>query len=81
MIEDTLRHTVKEESTEFMPALTWRVQRFASLHEVVNLASGKIRYKVTVWDEGRPPFLVQWFNDPTPASDFIDQLRSQGVKS
>ena len=63
-----------------MPPVAWQVTRHASLREVVQL-SGHIRYKVSVWDEGRPPFLIQWFNDPGPAADFIDKLQDQGRHS
>lgn len=55
----------------------WLVRRFGVIEEV-NL-QGAIRFRVTVWDEGRNPFLVQWFNDVGPASDFLGRLKSDGA--
>ena len=64
------RGTIQEKS--------WTVQRTAILEEM-ELSNGGIRFRVSVADEGRKPFLVRWFNDISPASDFIDHLAEGGV--
>lgn len=53
------------------------VKRIISLEEKV-LPNGSIRFKITVRDDGRPPFITRWFNDITPASDFYDKLNQNG---
>lgn len=69
---------------EELQRITWPVQRTAVLDEV-EMPNGKIRFRVRVSDEGRLPFTSRWFNDPGPASDFIDHMidgsPSQGGKT
>lgn len=57
---------------------SWFVQRHGLVEEMV-LEGGVLRFRVTVWDDGRAPFLVQWFNDVTPAVDFLDKLVNDGA--
>lgn len=57
---------------------SWKIQRFGHLDEV-EMSNGSMRFRVTVWDEGRDPFIVQWFNDPTPAADFLERLTESAV--
>lgn len=55
----------------------WVVKREGIVEEV-NLG-GSLRFRVTVWDEGRNPFLIQWFNDVAPAVDFLEKLVRDGA--
>jgi hypothetical protein len=55
----------------------WIVHREGIVEEVE--LNGSIRFRVTVWDEGRPPFLFQWFNDVGPAADFLDKMVDDGA--
>lgn len=74
-------HDLGEDVLEVRPMrrAQWLVRRHARVDEVVRI-DGKIRYRVSVWDEGRQPFLTQWFNDPVPANDFVENLEAQGVR-
>lgn len=59
----------------------WTVQREARL-ELMEKENGKLVYRVQVRDEGRPqPFVTRWFNDLTPAADFIEGMEAQDVSS
>ncbi len=51
------------------------VERTARIEEEV-LSNGSIRFRVQVSDEGRRPFISRWFNDPVPASDFVEKMQS-----
>jgi hypothetical protein len=51
---------------------SWTVRRHGKVEEVS--LNGAIRFRVSVWDHSRDPFLVQWFNDVAPASDFLHKL-------
>jgi hypothetical protein len=51
----------------------WFVKRFGSVKEV-QTEGNRLKYKVEVWDEGRNPFLIRWFNDPVAAADFLENL-------
>lgn len=54
----------------------WMVERTGVIEEV-ELDNGAIRYRVAVRDVGRDrPFVVKWFNDPTPAADFLDNVQA-----
>ena len=53
----------------------WQVEREARLEEVSRPGRNP-RYRVVLADIGRAPFLQKWFNDLTPASDFIDRVKS-----
>ena len=53
---------------------TWVVARTATLEEV-QLSNGQVRFRVQIADEGRPPFISRWFNDPVPAADFIEKVQ------
>ena len=52
----------------------WMVERTARIDELV-MDNGTIRFRVQISDEGRPPFISRWFNDPVPASDFVERMR------
>lgn len=54
---------------------SWTVQRHGHVKEVV-LENNAIRYHVQIWDEDRKPFISQWFNDPAPAADFLEKVKS-----
>jgi hypothetical protein len=53
----------------------WLVNRTGWVEEV-HESGGKIKYHAQVKDENREAFIGRWFNDPTPAADFIDKVRS-----
>jgi hypothetical protein len=53
----------------------WPVDREARLEEVSSPGKSP-RYRVVLADVGRAPFLQKWFNDLTPASDFIDRVKT-----
>lgn len=53
----------------------WTVQRHGKIYEV-QMEDGSIRYNVIIQDEGRSPFLRQWFNDRVPAQQFFDRIRT-----
>ena len=53
---------------------TWSVARTAIMEEV-ELDNGAVRFRVQIADEGRPPFISRWFNDPVPAADFIEKVQ------
>ena len=53
---------------------TWVVARTAILTEV-QMEGGAIRFHVSINDEGRPPFISRWFNDPVPAAGFIEKVQ------
>jgi hypothetical protein len=55
----------------------WNVPRHGTVTEF-RRADDELRYKVEIWDEGRSPFLVRWFNDPTSAADFVERLSTSG---
>lgn len=57
----------------------WKIERHGQLDEV-EMANGSLRFRVTVWDAGREPFIVQWFNDPVPAADFLERLLESAVE-
>jgi len=49
------------------------------VEEVVK-EDGSIRFRTSVQDAGRDqPFLVRWFNDPTPAADFLDKVEAGNI--
>lgn len=52
----------------------WSVGRTAVMEEV-QLDNGAVRFRVSINDEGRPPFLTRWFNDLVPAADFIEKVQ------
>jgi hypothetical protein len=55
---------------------SWTVKRIGTLEEVI-LDNGAVRFKTSIRDDGRDqPFLVRWFNDPTPAADFLEKVES-----
>ena len=58
----------------------WLVKRVGRLDEVVNPATGRITYRVKVWDEGRDAFVTQSFNDQVPAEDFLESMKLQGER-
>lgn len=51
----------------------WLVKREGIVEEVVR-SDGTSRFRVSIMDQGRKPFLTRWFNDQVPASDFIDKV-------
>jgi hypothetical protein len=64
------------DTTRVMIQRTWKVERIGTLEEVL-LDNGAIRFRASIRDSGRDnPFLVRWFNDPTPAADFIDKVEN-----
>jgi len=63
------------EVRELLKEERWLVERTARLEEV-ELDNGGIRFRVHVSDEGRPPFISRWFNDPVPAADFIEKMKT-----
>lgn len=65
---------IKEE--EVIKDDSWLIRRYARVTEV-ELVTGQVRFRVQVWDEGRTPFITQWFNDIAPAADFLDHLKDQ----
>jgi hypothetical protein len=56
---------------------TWEVKRIGMLEEV-QLPTGATRFRVSVADEGRKPFIVRYFNDIVPASDFLERFKALG---
>lgn len=58
---------------------TWQVTRIGVLEEV-ELDNGGIRFRVQIRDENRLPFMSKWFNDPVPASDFLERFRDGRVE-
>lgn len=50
---------------------SWLVKRHGWVDEV-HMDNGGITYNVQIADEGRRPFITKWFNDPVPASDFLE---------
>lgn len=60
----------------------WYVRRHAIMDEVEEeTADGvRIRFRVKIWDDGRDPFITQWFNDPTPARDFMDRVKYENER-
>ena len=69
MGKDKVRTTLME--------TTWNVVRTGRLEEVA-LPGGSLRFRVKVWDAGRDAFITQWFNDPTPAQEFLRRLQTEG---
>lgn len=66
--------------SEVLREESWPITRKGRVEEVrVELESGgyAIRYRVTVWDPPREPFLRQMFNDNTAADDFLDKVMDQ----
>lgn len=63
-----------EKAVRVMIQREWPVTRIGTLEEV-ELDNGAIRFRTSIRDHGREqPFLVRWFNDPTPAADFLDKV-------
>lgn len=62
--------------TRIVKAEKWWVQRIATVTEV-ELTNGQIRFNVLLQDVGRKPFVSRWFNDPSPAYDFLESLVPQ----
>jgi hypothetical protein len=56
----------------------WNVRRFGSVDELA--VKGEVRYRVRIWDAGRTPFLVKWFNDPAPAADFLERVEDENTR-
>lgn len=63
-----------------LQSLDWLVKRHGHVVEVEG-DDGRIQYVVEVWDEDREPFLRQRFNDPVPASRFLERLQEQGFRN
>lgn len=64
-----------EANRQMVKQITWAVPRTGTL-EVVHLDNGAIRWNVRISDGGRKPFISRWFNDPVPASDFLEKFIS-----
>lgn len=54
---------------------SWLVERTASIHEV-EMDNGAIKFRVQVRDGNRAPFISRWFNDPVPAADFVEKMKT-----
>lgn len=64
------------EVAKVMIARQWPVTRIGVLEEV-QFENGSVRFRTSIRDSGRDlPFLVRWFNDPTPAADFLDKVEA-----
>ncbi len=60
---------------------SWLVKRKGIIEEMPDPANSTIiKWRVRVWDEGREPFITQWFNDPTPAEDFLERVIEEAVR-
>lgn len=53
---------------------SWVVNRYARIEEVL-MDDETFRYHLTVMDEGRPPFIDQWFSNEAKAQNFLDKVR------
>ncbi len=56
------------------------MERRGKVDEVL-MEDGSYRYNVVVQDEGRPPFVRQWFNDETPAQKFLEKILGQPLQT
>ena len=70
----------KKAQREQIMTRTWMVERTGWVDEV-EMEVGEpgnrhnvIRYNALVADGGRRPFISRWFNDPVPASDFVESI-------
>lgn len=62
------------DQTKVLIERRWPVTRVGTVEEVIK-EDGSIRFRTSILDLGREqPFLVRWFNDPTPAADFLDKV-------
>lgn len=62
------------EGKEILTESTWMVARTGMIQEY-HFWNGEIKWRVTVWDEGRKPFISKWFNSPSSAADFLEKVR------
>lgn len=71
-----------EKAREKIFERTWTVERTGWVDEVEQEVGPPdnrrkvLRYQAQFSDNGRPPFLRAWFNDPTPAADFVDKIKT-----
>ena len=56
----------------------WHVQRFGRIEEI-HYDSGRIIYRVKIWDAGREPFVTETFNDEGPAYNFLERVRDENL--
>lgn len=72
----------KEPKVELREQKDWFVRRHAVLDEVEEetVDGIRIRFRVKIWDDGRDPFITQWFNDSTPAEDFMDRVKMENER-
>lgn len=65
-----------EKSREVVDRKKWYVLREGTI-EAVTFVSGTVRFRVKIGDAGREPFISQWFNDLTPAEDFLERVKEE----
>jgi hypothetical protein len=65
-----------EVSSEEVNGYDWYVLRRGKLN-AVTFRDGAVRFRVQIEDVGREPFITQWFNDLTPAEDFLDRVKTE----
>lgn len=56
----------------------WLVLRTGRLEEVVQ-DTGRIVYRVKVWDDEREAFITQTFNDEGVARSFLERLKAENT--
>ena len=64
------RHTLHEES--------WKVLRSGRIDEI-HYNTGRVIYRVKIWDAGRDAFVTETFNDEGPAYNFIERVRDENT--
>jgi hypothetical protein len=68
------------ETTSVLVDSTWMVRRYVRLEEVL-MDDDSYRFHLTVRDEGRPPFIDQWFSSEEKANNFLDKVRQNATSS
>lgn len=64
------RITLHEES--------WKVLRHGAIHEI-HYNTGRVIYRVKIWDAGRDAFVTETFNDEGPAYNFLERVRDENM--
>jgi hypothetical protein len=65
------RITLQEES--------WKVLRSGRIDEI-HFDTGRIIYRVKIWDAGREAFVTETFNDEGPAYNFLEKVRDENIR-
>ena len=65
-----------ESTKEVIHERKWLALRSGTIKEVTE-PSGRITYRVKIWDDEREPFITQTFNDEGTALSFLERVMEE----